>query len=584
MATTSTATATTTSLEVSGPAAPAPSVDAAHTTTTTTTTTNRQPGDQDNEPSYSPLAVALIFLVPALGGFLFGYDISGTSFVLQALTSSSNNDDGVVTSDGQHTVAWSQIIAASPVWQGLLVAASSLGAFVSSAYIMRRTIGRRTELQLGAVLYICGATLESARMGGHHGIASQVLGLTVFLTGRIIYGFGIGITMHAAPTYLGEMVPSSIRGALVSGKEACIVLGIVMGYTIGAAVPSSHWPSIYTSTLPFSVVMLLVAMFLIPESGRYLLLQDPLRYEPQAMLSMEYVFPHGTTAQQQVREIQASIQQEQERRGITVGANIEGAPSALATSPTWKQWMQPQYRLPLTAGLGLVILQQVTGQPSVLSYATQILEQAGLMGSAAIPIALFKLVATLYAASVVEQFGRVKLLMSGCSLMLVALLTLAFYFGEGFQIEVGSIDVTKYLVLLALFMYIGGYQVGFGPVTWLMTSEVFPLAIRGQAVALAVQLNFLLNALVQFGVPVLQHAIGLAWTFGIFAILDLLSLFFVRAYVPETKGLTLEQIERIFQPAVVDDSAENERVLLTEPLLRRPPVRSYSTNSSDENV
>jgi len=465
MATTSTATATTTSLEVSGPAAPAPSVDAAHTTTTTTTTTNRQPGDQDNEPSYSPLAVALIFLVPALGGFLFGYDISGTSFVLQALTSSSNNDDGVVTSDGQHTVAWSQIIAASPVWQGLLVAASSLGAFVSSAYIMRRTIGRRTELQLGAVLYICGATLESARMGGHHGIASQVLGLTVFLTGRIIYGFGIGITMHAAPTYLGEMVPSSIRGALVSGKEACIVLGIVMGYTIGAAVPSSHWPSIYTSTLPFSVVMLLVAMFLIPESGRYLLLQDPLRYEPQAMLSMEYVFPHGTTAQQQVREIQASIQQEQERRGITVGANIEGAPSALATSPTWKQWMQPQYRLPLTAGLGLVILQQVTGQPSVLSYATQILEQAGLMGSAAIPIALFKLVATLYAASVVEQFGRVKLLMSGCSLMLVALLTLAFYFGEGFQIEVGSIDVTKYLVLLALFMYIGGYQVGFGPVT-----------------------------------------------------------------------------------------------------------------------
>mmetsp|Transcript_2232 Transcript_2232/g.6304 ORF Transcript_2232/g.6304 Transcript_2232/m.6304 type:complete len:585 (+) Transcript_2232:109-1863(+) len=584
MATTSTATATTTSLEVSGPAAPAPSVDAAHTTTTTTTTTNRQPGDQDNEPSYSPLAVALIFLVPALGGFLFGYDISGTSFVLQALTSSSNNDDGVVTSDGQHTVAWSQIIAASPVWQGLLVAASSLGAFVSSAYIMRRTIGRRTELQLGAVLYICGATLESARMGGHHGIASQVLGLTVFLTGRIIYGFGIGITMHAAPTYLGEMVPSSIRGALVSGKEACIVLGIVMGYTIGAAVPSSHWPSIYTSTLPFSVVMLLVAMFLIPESGRYLLLQDPLRYEPQAMLSMEYVFPHGTTAQQQVREIQASIQQEQERRGITVGANIEGAPSASTTSPTWKQWMQPQYRLPLTAGLGLVILQQVTGQPSVLSYATQILEQAGLMGSAAIPIALFKLVATLYAASVVEQFGRVKLLMSGCSLMLVALLTLAFYFGEGFQIEVGSIDVTKYLVLLALFMYIGGYQVGFGPVTWLMTSEVFPLAIRGQAVALAVQLNFLLNALVQFGVPVLQHAIGLAWTFGIFAILDLLSLFFVRAYVPETKGLTLEQIERIFQPAVVDDSAENERVLLTEPLLRRPPVRSYSTNSSDENV
>jgi len=448
-------------------------------------------------------------------------------------------------------------------------------------------MGRRTELQLGALLYMAGAALEGS--AGHIHFSWGLfrwVGLLVFLVGRLIYGFGIGIAMHAAPTYLGEMCPSSIRGLLVSLKEACIVLGMVLGYTIGNAA-DHHWSLIYFSTLGASGIMWILATFAIPESARYLLLQNPLKYEQQALLSLEFVFPQGPYALEQLREIQASLQQEEQVVGRTTplqvssGNDSNAPPSSSSSSSPWSTLLHPQYRLPLTAGLGLVLLQQVTGQPSVLSYATQILQQAGLTGSAAIPIALFKLVATLIAASTVETFGRVQLLGTGCSLMLVALVLLSLSFSS-------VVELPKGLVLGALFLYIGGYQVGFGPITWLMTSEVFPLAIRGQAVALAVQFNFLFNAAVQFGVPVLQQAVGLSWTFGIFALLDLYSLYFIRTFVPETKGLSLEEIEEKFgrmtrgssrdEPVAQQGSmTQNRTTALTEPLLQSAPT-NYETN------
>mmetsp|Transcript_7489 Transcript_7489/g.16233 ORF Transcript_7489/g.16233 Transcript_7489/m.16233 type:complete len:145 (-) Transcript_7489:106-540(-) len=123
--------------------------------------------------------------------------------------------------------------------------------------------------------------------------------------------------------------------------------------------------------------------------------------------------------------------------------------------------------------------------------------------------------------------------------MLAALIALSLSFGNTSQGAEGTI-------LIAMFVYIGGYQVGFGPIGWLIISEVFPLSVRGQAVAVAVQMNFLLNAIVQFGVPVLESWIGLNFTFAIFAAFTAYSIYFVKANVPETKGFTLEEIEMQF--------------------------------------
>jgi len=214
------------------------------------------------------------------------------------------------------------------------------------------------------------------------------------------------------------------------------------------------------------------------------------------------------------------------------------------------------------AGVGLVILQQITGQPSVLSYATPIFHDAGLSDYSSILVAAFKLFVTLSAAVTVEKYGRKKLLYTGCSLMLVALIVLCVVFGTKFK----GADIT---ILLAMFLYIGGYQVGFGPISWLIISEVFPLSVRGQAVALSVQINFLLNAVVQFGVPVLQNWIGLNLTFSIFAVFTAFSLIFVNVFVPETKGLTLEEIEQQFANMHWQSSSDNDVPLVEDhPLLQ----------------
>ena len=111
----------------------------------------------------------------------------------------------------------------------------------------------------------------------------------------------------------------------------------------------------------------------------------------------------------------------------------------------------------------------------------------------------------------------------------------------------GSMELRQVATVLAMFAYIGGYQIGFGPISWLMIGEVFPLSIRGQAVAFSVQMNFGLNFVVQLLVPVLTSAIGLSSTFGLFAVFTGYSLYFVYRHVPETKGLTLEEIEHQFK-------------------------------------
>ncbi|CAN0291372.1 unnamed protein product [Ectocarpus sp. 12 AP-2014] len=236
---------------------------------------------------------------------------------------------------------------------------------------------------------------------------------------------------------------------------------------------------------------------------------------------------------------------------------------------------------------------QVTGQPSVLYYADTIFEDVGLDSSASVLVAAFKLVATLCAVFTVDKHGRVKLLNIGCILMLFALIALAIAFMFDYVSEddcndyttdstcsaysdkcewdtsctcdstststsstssssgctccgVAGLDTQKACILAAMFVYIGGYQVGFGPVVWLIISEIFPLDVRGKAISVAVVANFGFNLLVTFIFPTMLEDLGSSWTFAIFAVIDAYSLYFIKTRVPETKGLSLEQIEALF--------------------------------------
>ena len=223
-------------------------------------------------------------------------------------------------------------------------------------------------------------------------------------------------------------------------------------------------------------------------------------------------------------------------------------------------------RRALVAGLGLVLLQQVTGQPSVLYYQESIFRDAGfgdLAAYASVIVGGAKLVATLFTVLRVELYGRRPLLFAGIAMMLVALVVLSVAVhskgavgGHASQVSSSAAssatDPWALAIIGALMVYVCGYQVGFGPIAWLMISEVFPLRTRGTALSIAVMVNFVCNLVVTFTLPSIQGAFdaiepgkGMAWLFAFYAGFCLVSLAFVAMHVPETKGKSLEQIEEL---------------------------------------
>lgn len=483
-------------------------------------------------------AVALLFIVPALGGLLFGYDIGATSFAIVQLM---GNDEKQQLSGTSFT------LNNAPLQTGMVVSAPSFGALLGTAvvFVIAESIGRRLELRCGGFLYVIGTVMAmmAARisMGG--------LALALLIVARIIYGTGIGFAMHAAPAYLGEVMPPSIRGAVVSGKEVFIVTGILLGYVIGYAFKEEYrgWIHTYAVTLIPAFFMVTLSYY-IPYSPRWLVTQGRDEEAKQALLFL-------WKPDQATMELDSMVEARRERQGNNQHDTLQpqtkkGSFEILCSVP--------KFRTAMVAGIGLVVLQQITGQPSVLSYATPILMSAGLSSYASVVVAFFKVLATLLAVFLVERSGRRKLLMVGCSLMLIALIILTITFHRSSYTTnssasddrrakaVHELDVRSLFTLFGMFVYIAGYQVGFGPITWLIISEVFPQSIRGPAVALVVQMNFLINAVVQFGVPILEQEFGLSFMFGTFAMLTAYSIYFVYTNVPETRGLTLEEIEEKF--------------------------------------
>mmetsp|Transcript_11912 Transcript_11912/g.35557 ORF Transcript_11912/g.35557 Transcript_11912/m.35557 type:complete len:495 (-) Transcript_11912:28-1512(-) len=468
---------------------------------------------------YSRPAVARIFGVPALGGLLFGWDIGATSYVLTQLQSAEYSG-----------VSWSGAVAGSSFLQGLITSGGVAGALIGAAIVFRvaDAIGRRRELILAALLYVAGAVLEVASGFG----TTEATGLALLLLGRVVYGAGCGFAMHGAPAYIAEMSPASIRGTLVSLKEAAIVLGICLGYGVGYAYSEKDggWRWAYGWTLPASLLLLVGAQSL-PPSARWLALRGK---AVEAVASLAFVYPNDVDARDAAAQELA----------VASESRSNAPPPRLGDR---------RYRRALTAGIGVVLLQQFTGQPSVLYYAGAIFDAAGVGAVASVAVGVFKLVATLGAVATVDKHGRRKLLFVGISLMVVALLGLAVAF-HGFEGEGSGFTPRKVGIIGLIFLYIAAYQISFGPIAWLLISELFPLEVRGQAVALAVQANFASNMVVALLFPVardaLKHVVGDAWAmsvlFAAFAAIALYALEFVRARVPETKGLSLEEIERYF--------------------------------------
>lgn len=500
--------------------------------------------------SFSWISIIRMFIVPGIGGLLFGYDISSTSFILIDLMK-------------QHISMLTSFI------QGFIVSTSSIGATIGSFSLyyfnIPNYIGRRTELRYSALFYWFGILLQiiasyiwSTMNNTNTNTSGQILSLGLLLIGRIIFGIGIALAMHGGPTYIAEMMPYSIRGIFVSCKEAFIVLGIVLGYIIGyhysnsssnrmqndiimvddVDIINTQWIRIYYYSILLSTIMYIVS-FSIPESTRWLLFiakQYDVAYQ-----SLLFIYPNNPSfAKDELNLLQAEhieqyeqvpassssfsnvddVQQQNHNEDNALLSNTDELRGVVQQIPSSSIWSK-QYRSQLIAGVGLVILQQITGQPSVLSYATIILRHAHVSDSFTIWLGLFKFITTLLAAFTVELYGRKKLLYIGNTLMLLSLIILTFNISSSSTESTSSSSSSskELFALISLFIYIGGYQFSFGPISWLIVSEIFPFSIRGTAVAISVTMNFLFNSIVQLLIPILQNYFGYNITFGIFALL-----------------------------------------------------------------
>lgn len=465
-----------------------------------------------NEEEFSWSSVILPFLFPALGGLLFGYDIGATSGATLSLQSPELSG-----------TSWFNL---SAVQLGLVVSGSLYGALLGSllVYPIADFLGRRRELIIAAGLYAIGSLTTAY---------SPDLGF--LLAGRLLYGLGIGLAMHGAPLYIAETCPSKIRGTLVSLKELFIVLGILMGYLFGSLQINAvgGWRYMYGLSAPVAFMMGL-GMWLLPPSPRWLLLraaqgkapsQDSKEEAIAALSKLRGRPPGDKVSEKQIEETFLSLKSaysEQESEGSI-----------------WEVLQGPSLKAFIIGG-GLVLFQQITGQPSVLYYAGPILQNAGFAAATdatrvSVVIGVFKLLMTWVAVLKVDDLGRRPLLIGGVSGIALSLLLLSAYykFLGGFPI----------VAVGALLLYVGCYQISFGPISWLMVSEIFPLRTRGKGISLAVLTNFGSNAIVTFAFSPLKELLGAENLFLLFGAIALLSLLFVVLKVPETKGLSLEDIE-----------------------------------------
>lgn len=501
--------------------------------------------------------VYIAFLFIASGGLLFGYIIGVNSDIVtkgQFLCP----DEGSHAVGSWTSVGYKQCYNLDSLGKGVLSSLNLIGATLSSLVCFRYAdvLGRKLEVQIGASFYLLGAVASAAspvQWGVYVGFA--------------LYGIGIGFAMHAAPVYIAEISPAEVRGTLVSAKEAVVVLGIFLGFFFGylfQGIEIYGWRFSVLVSAGFSFIMLTGITF-IPQSPRFLVLKA-IRSGSRSLLgAAEGPIDEAKAALKFFRKASSIEEIEEEFQAMYNDALASVGTQRASTCDTFK------YPRPLLIGCGIVFLQQVTGQPSVLYFATNIFKSAGFGSTAALSsvgVGLVKLLATLMTVWKVDQYGRRFLLFVGISMMAVALAVLgtAFLFQECNtphtslkdckEDDKGLPQAWAAATVVALMLYVSGYQVGFGPIAWLLISEVFPLNVRGAALSLAAVVNFVSNISMTLTQEVLQEALTPAGVFlGYFA-LALVSIMFVAVIIPETKGKTLEQIENELTGGKVGGSSE----------------------------
>jgi SP family sugar:H+ symporter-like MFS transporter len=455
------------------------------------------------------LFVFAIVAVATIGGFMFGYDsgvINGTQDGLQQ--------------------AFSLTRFATGFNVAAILVGCAVGAFIAGR--LADLIGRRTVMIIAAVLF-----LVSALAAG--GAPSSI----VFIVARFIGGLGVGAASVLCPAYISEVTPARSRGRLASLQQVMIITGLTGAFlgnyflakaagsstaTLWLGYPAWRW-MFWMQVIPAAVF--LIMLLVIPESPRFLVSRGRMQ-EAEKVLARIIGAPE---AQRKVAEITQSLAADHHRPKLS--DLLDGA---------------GKIRRIVWVGIGLAVFQQLVGINIVFYYGTVLWESVGFSEGDSLLInvvsGVLSIAACIFTIFTVDRIGRKPLLIIGSLGMAITLGLVAGAFATGSLVN-GILQLSHPAGLLALIsanLYVVFFNASWGPIMWVMLGEMFPNQIRGSGLAVAGFAQWMANYAISVSFPVLASSVGLVVTYGFYALSALVSFFFVRAMVHETKGIELEHM------------------------------------------
>ncbi len=466
---------------------------------------------------YNIKFIITMTLIATLGGLLFGYDtavISGAEQSLQKYITADYNSF-------IHGVTVSSALIGCVI--GGLLSGKLAGAF-----------GRKKSLQLAAVLLAVSALLSAYPELLFFEVGESGLGLLImFNIYRIIGGIGVGLASAVTPMFIGEMAPSGLRGRMVSWNQFAIIFGMLVVYFVNYGIAfgeSASWIETMgwrymfaTEAVPSLIFFLL--LFMVPETPRYLALNNK---DEKALSVLNRIYH-----------------------------SVDHSKKVLADIVSTRDLDSPKRKTPLFTfgktviiiGIMLSFFQQFIGINVALYYAPRIFEDLGAGADASmvqtVVMGLVNVIFTLIAIVYVDKFGRKPLLIIGSVGMAIGMIGVSMLAG---------FNVIGVSTLVFIIIYTASYMMSWGPVVWVLLSEIFPNRVRGGAMAIAVAVQWLANFTITSFYPFMMEMSG-SMTYGFYALMCVLSGIFVWKFVPETKGKTLEELEAIW---VKEDTSDKK--------------------------
>lgn len=442
-------------------------------------------------PTKTNRQTLLVCFLAALAGLLFGLDmgvIAGAlPFIASEFRLSSHHQEIVVS---------------------VMMFGAALGALCSGP--MSSSLGRRKSLLLGAVLFVVGSVGCA--------FSDSMMALSLF---RFILGLAVGVASFTAPLYLSEIAPERIRGSMISLYQLMITIGILAAFLSDTALSAGgHWRWML-GVITFPAIVLFLGVLSLPESPRWLAMKDRHALAGNVLKLLRNT---DKEAQRELDEIRESVKMKQ--RG-------------------WQLFRHsPHFRRSTYMGVLLQFMQQFTGMTVIMYYAPKIFEIAGFSSTreqmwGTVIAGLTNVLATFIAIALVDKWGRKPILKLGFAAMAVCMGILGYMFHSG----ITSLT-EQYAAVIVLLCFITGFAMSAGPLIWVLCSEIQPLAGRDFGVTCSTMANWIANMILGTTFLTLIDTIGSPGTFWLYAVLNLVCIVLTILFVPETKNISLEEIER----------------------------------------